>query len=391
MNELTPKIRPVVPQSLKGNVLSQIKKRKKRMKDIRNYSAVAAVVAAFIYFPLVMGNGTQAQAMDLIEQSISKVDEVKTMVFTYSMRNPFTYNPDVIDMREKMNKMTGEIIFEQPQVWKFESKNKWYIFDGEKTYWHSYSYDDCLVNMKVDFSDLGLFNAMFLKPTSLMETVLKVAKDKDTKIDIHSKGDSVTLIFNSKVRSIDKYRFMIGDLFGWYNNKLKGSFVTNCRHIYVFDSKTKLLRSFKISVFNKDKFITILKSEKIDYNVVLDKNKIIDKQKNIKKRLLQEYKYLVNMTSKQAVEKILTAIKNNNAANLNINLPIEREEYFKNWYGMEILEIGEPYKKDNYVGEIIPCKIKIKSGEIVNATMAVRNDNEFKIWMLDNENLIFLK
>jgi len=384
MNELTPRIRPIVPQSLKGNVLSQIKKRKKRMKDIRNYSAIAAVVAAFIYFPLVMGNGTQVQAMDLIEQSISKVDEIKTMVITYSMRNPFTYNPDVIDMREKMNKMTGEIIFEQPLVWKFENKNKWYIFDGEKTYWYSYSYDDCLVNMKVDFTDLGLFNAMFLKPTSLMETVLKVAKDKDTKIDMQTKGDSITLIFNSKVRSIDKHRFMIGDLFGWYNNNIKGSFLTNCRHIYVFDSKTKLLRSFKISVFNKDKFITILKSEKIDYNVVLDKNKIIDKQKNIKKRLLQEYKYLVNMTSKQAVEKILNALKTNNAAKLNLNLPIEREEYFKNWYGMEILEIGEPYKKDNYVGEIVPCKIKTKSGEVVNTTMAVRNDNEFKIWMLDN-------
>lgn len=29
MNELTPKIRPIVPQSLKGNVLSQINKKEK--------------------------------------------------------------------------------------------------------------------------------------------------------------------------------------------------------------------------------------------------------------------------------------------------------------------------------------------------------------------------
>jgi len=386
MNELTPKIRPLVPQSLKGNVISQIKKRKKRMKDIRNYSAIAAVVAAFIYLPIVLGNGTQAQAMELIEQSISKVDEVKTMVLTYSMRNPFTYNPDVIDMREKMHEMTGEIIFDQPQVWKFECKNKWYIFDGDKTYWHSRSYDDCLVNMKIDTTDLGLFNALFLKPTSLMETVLKVAKDKDTKVNMQTKGDSVTLIFNSKVSSIDKYRFMIGDLFGWYNNKIKGSFLTNCRHIYVFDSKTKLLRSFKISVFYKDKFIPVLKSEKIEYNISLDKNKIIEKQKNIKKRLVQSFKYLVDISSKQAIEKILNAFKKDSTAIMNTNLPIERKEYFKNWYGMEVLEIGEPYKKENYVGEIVPCKIKLKSGEEVNATLAVRNDNEFKIWIFDKEN-----
>ena len=388
MNELIPKIRPTVPQSLKGNVLSLINKRKKRMKNIRNYSAVAAVVAAFIYFPLVMGNGTQAQAMDLIEQSISKVDEVKTMVITYSMRNPFTYNPDVFDMREKMNQMTGEIIFEQPLVWKFESKNKWYIFDGDKTYWHSDSYDYCTVSFNFILNDLGLFNAMFLKPTSLMETIQKVAKDKNTKIDMQSKGDSIILTFNSKVRSIDKHRFMIGDLFGWYNNKIKGSFVTNCRHIYVFDSKTKLLRSFKISVLEKDKFIVILKSEKINYNVSIDKNKILEKQKSIKKRVLLEYKYFidVNMTSKQAVEKIINAFKTDSTAIMTTNLPIERKEYFKNWYGMEILEIGEPYKKDNYVGEIVPCKVKIKDGEIINTNIAVRKDNEFKIWVLDKEN-----
>jgi len=388
MNELTPRIRPIVPQSLKGNVLSQIKKRKKRMKDIRNYSAIAAVVAAFIYFPLVMGNGTQAQAMDLIEQSISKVDEVKTMVITYSMRNPFTYNPDVIDMREKMNKMTGEIIFEQPQVWKFESKNKWCIFDGEKTYWHSDKYDDCTVSFNFILNDLGLFNAMFLKPTSLMETIQKVAKDKNTKIDMQSKGDSIILTFNSKVRSIDKHRFMIGDLFGWYNNKIKGSFITNCRHSYVFDNKTKLLRSFKISVLEKDKFIAILKSEKIDYNVFLDKNKIIEKQKSIKKRVLLEYKFLidVNMTSKQAVEKIINTFKTDSTAVMTTNLPNERKEYFKKWAGMEILVIGEPYKKDNYIGEIVTCKVKIKDGEIINAKIAVRNDNEFKVWVFDKEN-----
>ena len=206
------------------------------------------------------------------------------------MRNPFTYNPDVIDMREKMNEMTGEIIYEQPQVWKFESKNKWYIFDGEKTYWHSNSYDYCLVSFKnkesdFDKSDLGIFNAMFLKPTSLMETVKKMAEDKNTKIDMQTKDDSITLIFSYKVRSVDKYRFMTGDLFGWYNNKIKGSFVTNCRQVYVFDSKTKLLLGFKISVFYNDKFISILESENIDYNVPLDKNKIIEKQNNIKKHL----------------------------------------------------------------------------------------------------------
>ena len=384
MNELTPRIRPIVPQSLKGNVLSQIKKRKKRMKDIRNYSAIAAVVAAFIYFPLVMGNGTQAQAMDLIEQSISKVDEVKTMVITYSMRNPFTYNPDVIDMREKMNKMTGEIIFEHPQVWKFESKNKWYIYDGDKTYWYSKSYLNCMVTARVDTGELGRFNAMFLKPAILLEKVHKMAENKDSKIDMQTKGDSITLTINHKVRSIDKYRFMTGDLFGWYNNNIKGSFITDCRQIYVFNRDTKLLRNFKISVLYNNKHTPILISEKIEYNLPVNKEKVIEISKGIKKRYQQTT--LDNMSSKQAVSMILNDLKNDSSPSYN-----ERKLFFgskvnldfKNLYALEILEIGEASKTENYDGELIPVKIKLTNGLVKSSVIKVSRQKNNRYWELD--------
>lgn len=386
MNELNPKIRPIVPQSLKGNVLSQINKRKKIMKDIRNYSAIAAVVAAFISFPFVLGNVTHAKAMDLIEESITQTDEVKTMVITYSMRNPFTYNPDVIEMTSRLNEMTAKIIFEQPAIWRYASKNKWYLFDGKYAYWHSNAYNDCVVNTKVDASDLGRFNALFLNPTAFLETVHKMAEDKKAKIDMKNEGDSTTLTMNYKVRSIDKNRFMMGDLFGWYHNNNKNSFVTDCRQVYVFNKDTKFLKNFYVSVFYNNKFVTILKSKKIEYNVPLDKSELTYVPKNLPKRLLNPQNYLVNMTSKQAVEKIINAFKTDSTAIIITNLPIERKEYFKKWVGMEILEIGEPYKRDSYVGEIVPCKVKIKNDEVVIVNIAVRNDNEFKIWIFDKEN-----
>ncbi len=383
MNELTPKIRPIVPQSLKGNVLSQINKRKKRMKDIRNYSAIAVVIAVFIFVPIVLGNMKQAKAMDLIEESISQTNEIKTMVITYSMRNPFTYNPDVIEMTSRLNDMKAEIIFEQPAIWRYASKNKWYVYDGKYAYWHSNAYKDCTVNTKVDAGDLGRFNALFLNPTAFLETVHKIAEDKKAKIDMQNKGDSTTLTINYKVRSIDKNRFMIGDLFGWYHNNFKYSFTTDCRQIYVFDKETKLLKNFYVSVFYNHKYITILKSKKIEYNVQLDKSELIFVPKDLPKRLLNPQNYLVNMSSKEAVEKILTKFKNDSTA---INLVPDRKEYFKKMLGMEVLEIGEPVKEEGYVGEILPCKLKLTNGEVIIANIAVRNDNEFKIWILDNKN-----
>lgn len=286
MNKLTPTIRPIVPQSLKGNVLSQINKRKKIMKDIRNYSAIAAVIVAFIFVPIVLGNITHTKAMDLIEDSINQTNEVKTMVITYSMRNPFTYNPDVIEMNSRLNEMTAKIIFEQPIIWRFASKNKWYIFDGKSTYWHSNAYNDCLVDSEMNESDLGKFNALFLNPSAFLETVHKIAEDKKAKIDMQNKGDSTTLTINYKVRSIDKNRFMTGDLFGWYHNNNKNSFVTDCRHVYVFNKNTKLLRNFYVSVFYNKKFVTILKSKKIEYNIQLDKSELTEIPKNLPKILI---------------------------------------------------------------------------------------------------------
>lgn len=388
MNELTPKIRPTVPQSLKGNVISQINKRKIIMRNIRNYSAIAAIVAVLIYFPFFSGNIAQAKSIELIEESILKTDEIKSMVLTYSMRNPFTYNPDVIEMNSQMNDMTAKIIFKQPAIWRFSSKNKWYIFDGNYTYWHSNAYDYCLVDVKnsesdFDKSDLGKFNALFLNPTTFMETVLKMAEEKKEKFDMKNEGDSVTLTINYKVRSIDKNRFMTGDLFGWYHNNFKNSFVTDCRQIYVFDKNTKLLKNFYVSVFYNNKYITVLKSKKIEYNVQIDKSELLYVPKDLPKSLVNPQNQLINMSSKKAVEKLLNAFKTDTTGYAIKDFPLERKIIFQNWIGMEILEISDPIIEEGYVGEIIPCKLKLKNGETIETKLAVRNDNEFKIWKLD--------
>ena len=121
---------------------------------------------------------------------------------------------------------------------------------------------------------------------ALIIRTLPNSEDKKAKIDMQNKGDSTTLTINYKVRSIDKNRFMTGDLFGWYHNNNKNSFVTDCRHVYVFNKNTKLLRNFYVSVFYNKKFVTILKSKKIEYNIQLDKSELTEIPKNLPKILI---------------------------------------------------------------------------------------------------------
>jgi hypothetical protein len=56
----------------------------------------------------------------------------------------------------------------------------------------------------------------------------------------------------------------------------------------------------------------------------------------------------------------------------------------KSLEGLEIINIGEPYKKNaSYPGLFIPYEIKIKSGETQKSDLAVRNDNPAKAWKVD--------
>lgn len=392
MNNLTPKIRPTVPQSLKGNVLSQINKRKKIMKDIRNYSAFAAVIVAFIFVPIVLGNMTQTKAIQLIEDSINQSNEVKTMTIIYQMRNPFTYNPDVIEMNEKMNKVEGQIIYNQPQIWRFENENGWYISDGEKYYWHSNRYNNCIIRQEADTSDFGRLNALFLKPTILLNKVYEMVETKKADLDIVTKGNEICLTIKHKVRSIDKNRFMTGDLFGWYYNNIKGSFLTDCQQKYTFNKQSKLLLSFDISVRYGNEFVCILKSDIIKYNDQFQKDEIVKIPESLQKQYMR--KGLFNMSSKQAVSNILADLKNDSTSN-------EKERFlyygskvsidYKSYYQLEVIEIGETYKTTDYPGEIVPVIIKLENGIIkkleIRLSKEYQKQPQFKKywkWQLDD-------
>jgi len=52
-------------------------------------------------------------------------------------------------------------------------------------------------------------------------------------------------------------------------------------------------------------------------------------------------------------------------------------------YGLEILEIGEPFKSGNYGGEFVPVKVRLADGTEKSTTIAVSNNNKNQIWILD--------
>lgn len=59
-------------------------------------------------------------------------------------------------------------------------------------------------------------------------------------------------------------------------------------------------------------------------------------------------------------------------------------EKLKNIYGgLELISLGEPFKSGLFPGEFVPYKIRLKSGEIKEFNLALRNDNPTKTWKID--------
>jgi hypothetical protein len=281
MKTLIPKIKPNAHESLKANVLSSIKtKNKKSSLQFVSYAIAASVIiVAIVILPLIILPSTSSilNAQDLLTESITKTKDVKTLSVKYLMRNPtpLNYNPDIIKMDSKLNAIYVTISFEQPHLWRIENKNKWIFYDGEKTYLYSGISDGYNVGVMPDstFPNFtGRINNIFFEPQKILENIQNLAKDKNAKLDLQQNENILTLTLHYKVSSIDSVRFMTGDLFGWYNNKPK--FITDCKQIYTFDNTTKLLKSFDISLLYKNNYITVLKSESMEYNIGIDESKI---------------------------------------------------------------------------------------------------------------------
>ena len=51
--------------------------------------------------------------------------------------------------------------------------------------------------------------------------------------------------------------------------------------------------------------------------------------------------------------------------------------------GMEIISIGKPVKSGLYAGEFVECEVILPNGKKETLVLALRNDNDAKIWLLD--------
>jgi len=155
-----------------------------------------------------------------------------------------------------------------------------------------------------------------------------------------------------------------------------------------------LLKTFELFIDSNGKSTKVIRINNIAYNIPIESNIFtINLPQGVEWRQLSNPGYVkafTKITSKKAAKKFFVALQNQD---WEVIIPIwdalqisdkDKLEELKSIYGkLEIISIGEPYKSGLYPGEFVPYKVKLKSGEITEFNLALRNDNPTKTWEID--------
>ncbi|MDR2292649.1 MAG: hypothetical protein LBE11_04150 [Prevotellaceae bacterium] len=377
MNEIIPKIKPSAPLLLKQNIINKIKMERKEMKKItlKKLLSIAAIVAILMMLPFLFTANNEAKAaMNLLGESIDKSDDLKTMVVKFLMLTTPDENFDAIRKDGTMVEHTFTILFGSQNKWRLEKSGRTSLFDGLNSYSWLKSFEMYMMTEGI----AGFFGNWeeFLDPQNILRYEQQSAQNDGSEITMTETDKQIILTVQSKAK---------GD---FINDYMKNSSIetSDNRRIYTFDKETKLIQAVQIQIFYNNKYHTVLESTSIEYNVSININKFLERPTNAEWTNLSipiQNQALTGITSKEAANLIFTALANKNIEHVKEAFISWDKKWLKQFYGLKLIKLGDPFKSGLYVGEFVPYKIKFANGETAEGNIALRNDNQNKIWTVD--------
>ncbi|MDR2651347.1 MAG: hypothetical protein LBC68_03400 [Prevotellaceae bacterium] len=344
---------------------------------IKKLSAVAAIFVALLMLPFIFTANNEAKAaMHLLGESIDKSDDLKTMIIKFLMLTTPNENFETIREDGSMLEHTFAISFENPNKWRLEKSGRVALFDGINSY--SWTRDSEITMPLMANGVYGFFGdwEKFLDPQNILRYEQQLAQNDGSEIVMNEIDNQTVLTIKSKAKGV------------FINDYGKNSTIeeSDNRRIYTFDKETKLLQAMQIQIFYNDRYYTVLETTSILYNVDMDMNKLLERPTNVEWMNMSKplnNSALQGITSKEAAKLIFNALSNKNIEPVQEAFRYVKQKTIEQYYGLELLELGDSFKSGLFAGEFVPYKIKLANGEIEKYNIALRNDNENKIWIID--------
>lgn len=387
---LTPKVEVKPLPDMRERILQaaeQAAAQSKRKKSRMGYwlgaiSSAAAVIVVAI--TLTLNNPVYA-ARKYFSGAIMAASDIKSMVMKLSVRTKADEPIDYLNPSLDFIPATVKVIYGEPMLWSMEKKDgRNVLCNGDGYVYEWIGGKDGRVGRKksangVVDSDL----AAFLDPRLLLEAERRTAeRNKGTKYQVIDNGELVVVTAMTTAQ---------GD-FSESEYSLNTSLAeASTIRVYSFAKSSGELVQMRIDIVVEGKPITVIESESISYNEPLTAETLSDKD-------LSQIDFhsmdiavaasspLVGITADEAAKIILKAMNEWEMEILNTamapykSLIDKLEPMYK---GLEVKSIEKAVKSGLYPGRFVKCKVVLPNGKKETLTLALRNDNKAKVWLVD--------
>lgn len=348
--------------------------------------SVAAVVAVAITMTL---NTPAYAARKYFSNALIAVQDAKTMVMKLKVRTESDEPIDYINPSLGFTPATVKVIYGEPMLWCIEKENgRTLLYKGaDKAGDYVYQWiggkDG---NMGWKQNPEGYVNgdlAIMLDPRLLLNAESRLAEDrKGAKYEILDNGELVIVRATTTAQgNYSQSDYMM-------NTSLAEA---NTIRVYSFAKRTGELVQMRIDFVVDDKPITVIETQSIAYDEPLTPNDLSNKdlstisfqQLDIAKSASSP---LAGITADEAAKIILQAMKSWDKEILGTAMAYygdyipKLESIYK---GLEVKSIGKSFSSGLYPGKFVKCKVVLADGKKETLTLALRNDNKNKVWLLD--------
>ena len=173
---------------------------------------------------------------------------------------------------------------------------------------------------------------------------------------------------------------------------LRNKFIQDSNHVkvYRFDAQTGLLEDLQVYVHTADEDVLIFEVTEIEYNMEIDDsvfalelpdNMVWHKEPEV----LPDNEKYQQMEPKEVAQAFFQACADEDWDEVLKFRPSSAvPQWLKDTYGgLEIINIGEPFKSGGYSGWFVPYEVRLKSGGIRKLNLAIRKDNPAKRYIQD--------
>ena len=372
---LRPTRRPSAPAGLTNRVLQQIKNEEKMKKRqiIRLAASVAAVVVLGVTVPAVLITSANAAPQKTIAESIEQLVELNSYQIDFRIRTRPNEGFAYIDPSADF---VAASFCRAADRWRIGYQGgRQAVFNGDSVfvwttnmglgYCGGASFQDGVLEGVVDLIDL----------CGMLQRELSALERKASQATLDKQDRLITLVAETPASGNFANPYML-------NTSVGESY---SRRTYVFDRSTKLLQAFTVEVVDKGVWATVIQSERIAYNQPIAASQWaiqggltwVDVQKAYSSPSLE------GIAPERAAKLILSAFERSNTEPVKEALRFYDPQAFGRYLGLKVLSVGEPFRSGEYCGWFVPCRVKLKSGEVGEFNLALRNDNPNGVWTLD--------